>query len=311
MFNIQGKLVGTQNLQNLIMQLRKICSHPFLFHIGDFEDESRKLKNPNILVYSGKMLLLDRILPELLKRGHKVLIFSQFTRYSKLIESVLDILSDYCEYKAYKHCRIDGSVSYEERNLQIKQFSSSDDVNIFLLSTRSGGLGINLTASDTVIIFDSDWNPQCDLQAQDRVHRIGQKNPVIIYRFITAGTVENIILDKANNKRKLEKLVIHKGFNFFYSQAQFKGSKGYYRTKNELSVEELEAVLKSSDAELASTGLQYEYKDGVPLPSSLLTDEELGRILDRSAQSYIIKEAENTRFTSVKTSADKISNSFL
>ncbi|KAI8851824.1 SNF2 family N-terminal domain-containing protein [Chytridium lagenaria] len=191
-----ARIVGGQSLQNVLMQLRKICNHPYLFNV-DIEEplensrrataaqasKGRKGKGrrenevavrlPDIVACSGKMLMLERLLPRLFKEGHKVLIFSQMTR-------MLDVLAEWFEtVKMWKYCRIDGSVPLEIRRQQITDFNSSSDCNVFLLSTRAGGLGINLTAADTVIIFDSDWNPQVDLQAQDRVHRIGQTRPVI------------------------------------------------------------------------------------------------------------------------------------
>jgi ATP-dependent DNA helicase len=131
----------------LLMQLKKICNHPYLFNI-ETTDTSGEI--PEIIAWSGKMLLLERMLPELFARGHKVLIFSQMTR-------MLDVLSDYCETKEYGYCRIDGSISMEDRREQIKEFNEDPALKLFLLSTRAGGLGINLTAADTVIIFDSDW----------------------------------------------------------------------------------------------------------------------------------------------------------
>jgi ATP-dependent DNA helicase len=206
-----------------VVQLRKICNHPYLFDITGDEDlnvdmpvqhvDHSKLDAPavkatgipEIVTWSGKMLLLERLLPKLFEKGHKVLIFSQMTR-------MLDIIADWFEFvKRYKFCRIDGSVRMDIRRQQIHAFNTDPSIQVFLLSTRAGGLGINLTAADTVIIVDSDWNPQADLQAQDRVHRIGQTKPVIVYRLATAQTVECKILDKARSKRKLEKLVIHKG----------------------------------------------------------------------------------------------------
>src|SRR5204862_5050471 len=108
-------------------------------------------------------------------------------------------------------CRIDGGVKQQDRRSQIRDFNEDPNVKLFLLSTRAGGQGINLASADTVILFDSDWNPQQDLQAQDRAHRIGQTNPVIVYRLATKGTVEQTLLEKADGKRRLEKLVIQKG----------------------------------------------------------------------------------------------------
>eukprot|EP00842_Homolaphlyctis_polyrhiza_P000073 jgi/Hompol1/1066/HPOL_005504-RA len=284
----EPKTVSAQKLQNVVMQLRKICNHPYLFDIDDgnieqdlpvqhvstdmIEKKHAHSKLPEIVSWSGKMLILERLLPELFERGHKVLIFSQMTR-------MLDIIGDWCMFvKKWRYCRIDGNVNMEDRRMQMHEFNKpGSDVNLFLLSTRAGGLGINLTAADTVIIYDSDWNPQADLQAQDRVHRIGQKKPVIIYRLVTAGSIERHILDKAQTKRKLEKLVIHKG--------HFKGSGGYYKSNKATSTAELADLLDLQDTQQANSG-NYETVDGIPLPSSILTDEELGRILDRSPESY-------------------------
>jgi len=121
---------------------------------------------------------------------------------------MLDILQDYTEISGHKCVRIDGSTKQSERQEMIKKFSDEkSDYFIFLLSTRAGGLGINLTAADTVIIYDSDWNPQMDLQAQDRCHRIGQTKPVVVFRLITANSVEGKILAAANRKLRLERLV--------------------------------------------------------------------------------------------------------
>ncbi|KAI8928941.1 SNF2 family N-terminal domain-containing protein [Entophlyctis helioformis] len=317
------KLVNGQKLQNVIMQLRKVCNHPYLFDISQDEDFERDMpmkhlspsllgtasedatvaaastavvhqKLPEIVAWSGKMLLLERLLPALFERGHKVLIFSQMTR-------MLDVIADWCFFvKKWQFCRIDGSVHMEERRRQIHDFNHDPDHRIFLLSTRAGGLGINLTAADTVIIFDSDWNPQADLQAQDRVHRIGQRRPVIIYRLVTSGSVERRILDKAQAKRKLEKLVIHKG--------HFKGSKGYYTSNKSTHVSELAEILMAEDTEQANVGLYKETIDGVPLPSSILSDEELDRILDRSPEAYQVRggsESKDDKFRVVVEEGDE------
>jgi len=115
--------------------------------------------------------------------------------------TLLNILDDYCRYRGFSYCRIDGSTSTSDRDLRIEQFQNpSYDKFIFLLSTRAGGLGINLHAANTVIIYDSDWNPQVDLQAIDRAHRIGQTKPVNVYRFVTEGTVEEKIVERAAKK---------------------------------------------------------------------------------------------------------------
>ena len=152
---------------------------------------------------SGKLKLLDRMLPLLKKENHKVLIFSQMTE-------LLNIIQDYCYYKEYNMVRLDGSTKLVERQAAIDSYNNpNDDVFIFLLSTRAGGLGINLTAADTVFIFDSDWNPHQDSQAQDRCHRIGQKKPVIVYRLLTHNSIEIEMMERQLSKKKLEKLTIH------------------------------------------------------------------------------------------------------
>lgn len=147
------------------------------------------------------MQLLARMLPELKRRGHKVLLFSQMTR-------MLDLLEDWCALQGWKFARLDGSTRQLERQALIAQFSADPEQFVFLLSTRAGGLGINLTAADTVILYDSDWNPQMDLQAQDRAHRLGQTKPVCVFRLVTAQSVESRILSAAASKLKLERLVV-------------------------------------------------------------------------------------------------------
>ena len=192
-------------LQNVLMQLRKCCNHPYLFE-WPIDEHGNEAVNEILIEASGKMLLLDRILAELKRQGgHQVLIFSQMTR-------MLDILEDYLTWRKYTYRRLDGTISADERLRNMNEFQQSEeDIDVFLLSTRAGGLGVNLTRADTVIIFDSDWNPHMDLQAQDRAHRIGQKKTVMVYRLATAATVEEKVLHAAKQKLKLEKLVVSKG----------------------------------------------------------------------------------------------------
>ncbi|XP_016329415.1 lymphocyte-specific helicase-like [Sinocyclocheilus anshuiensis] len=245
-------------LQNILMLLKRCCNHAYLIEYpldpatGEFKIDEQ------LVEASGKFLILDRMLPELKKRGHKVLIFSQMT-------SILDILMDYCYLRGYDYSRLDGSMSYSDRDENMKKFSSDPEVFLFLLSTRAGGLGINLTAADTVIIFDSDWNPQADLQAQDRCHRIGQTKPVMVYRFITANTIDEKILERASAKRKLEKMVIHKN--------KFKGSKAELKeTKSCVDLNELVELLKSRDYDRAVKGTK----------GKVISDKDLEILLDRS-----------------------------
>ncbi|KAJ1849240.1 chromatin remodeling complex Adenosinetriphosphatase [Coemansia sp. RSA 2708] len=198
-----GKKEGKTRLLNIVMQLRKCCNHPYLF---DGAEPGPPFTTDEHLVYNaGKMAVLDKLLSKLRAQGSRVLIFSQMSR-------VLDILEDYCMMREYKYCRLDGSTNHDERVESIQDFNSPDsDKFIFLLTTRAGGLGITLTAADTVCIFDSDWNPQADLQAMDRAHRIGQTKQVYVYRFITEGSVEEKVLERAMQKLRLDQLVIQQG----------------------------------------------------------------------------------------------------
>ncbi|SMN18982.1 similar to Saccharomyces cerevisiae YBR245C ISW1 Member of the imitation-switch (ISWI) class of ATP-dependent chromatin remodeling complexes [Maudiozyma saulgeensis] len=187
-------------LLNIVMQLRKCCNHPYLF---DGAEPGPPYTTDEHLVYnSAKLKVLDRLLKKLKSQGSRVLIFSQMSR-------LLDILEDYCFFRDYKYCRIDGSTDHEDRIKAIDDYNAPDsDKFLFLLTTRAGGLGINLTSADTVVLFDSDWNPQADLQAMDRAHRIGQKKQVRVFRFVTNNSVEEKIIERATQKLRLDKLVI-------------------------------------------------------------------------------------------------------
>ena len=194
---------------NIMMELRKCCIHPFLINSAeeqishDWRQQHGDHESLKCLVQaSGKLVLMDKLLPKLKAGGHRVLVFSQMVR-------CLDILEDYIVQMRYPYERIDGRVRGNLRQAAIDRFSKPDsDRFVFLLCTRAGGLGINLTAADTVIIFDSDWNPQNDLQAQARCHRIGQQKPVKIYRLICRNTYEREMFDKASLKLGLDKAVL-------------------------------------------------------------------------------------------------------
>eukprot|EP01119_Soliformovum_irregulare_P006887 TRINITY_DN1929_c1_g1_i2.p1 TRINITY_DN1929_c1_g1~~TRINITY_DN1929_c1_g1_i2.p1 ORF type:complete len:1376 (+),score=395.63 TRINITY_DN1929_c1_g1_i2:257-4129(+) len=187
-------------LLNIVMELKKSANHPYLF--DNAEDADSKDPIGDMIRNSGKLVLLNKLLLRLKETGHRVLIFSQMVR-------MLDILSDYLRGCGFQFQRLDGSMARDERQRKLDHFNAKDSLDFcFLLSTRAGGLGINLSTADTVIIFDSDWNPQNDLQAEARAHRIGQKNVVNIYRLITRGTVEEDILQRAKNKMVLDHLVI-------------------------------------------------------------------------------------------------------
>lgn len=201
------------NLMNTMMELRKCCIHPYLINGAEEQImyEARQARTAGgepmssqqaLINSSGKLVLIDKLLPRLKADGHRVLIFSQMVR-------CLDILEDYVTHKHYPFERIDGRVRGSDRQQAIDRFSKpGSDRFVFLLCTRAGGLGINLTAADTVIIFDSDWNPQNDLQAQARCHRIGQSKAVKIYRLICRNTYEREMFDKASLKLGLDKAVL-------------------------------------------------------------------------------------------------------
>lgn len=190
-------------LLNILMQLRKCANHPYLF--DGAEPGPPYTTDKHLVDNSGKMVILDKLLPRLQSEESRVLIFSQMTR-------VLDILEDYCFWRNYNYCRLDGQTPHAERQVSIDEFNAPDSKKfIFMLSTRAGGLGINLATADVVILYDSDWNPQVDLQAMDRAHRIGQKKQVRVFRLITENTVEERIVEKAEMKLRLDNVVIQQG----------------------------------------------------------------------------------------------------
>lgn len=197
---LTAKSYSAVKLQNLLMQLRKVCNHPYIIH--DLKLHTATLKD--IIDGSGKFQVLDKLLDRLHSEGHRVLIFSQLIK-------TLDILERYCFYKKYKFQRLQGSMTSEQRKRAINNFNEKNSRDfIFLLSTRSGGQGINLATADTVIIFDADYNPQNDLQAAGRVHRIGQSKPVTIYRLVTRDSVEERILDIGHRKLMLDYAIIQR-----------------------------------------------------------------------------------------------------
>jgi len=200
-----GKKTGMRGLSNMLMQLRKLCNHPFVFEEVETQMSPGSSVNDLIWRTAGKFELLDRILPKFQATGHRVLMFFQMT-------AIMDIMEDYMRYKGVQFLRLDGSTKADDRSELLKQFNAPDSPYFcFLLSTRAGGLGLNLQTADTVIIYDSDWNPHQDLQAQDRAHRIGQKNEVRILRLISSNSVEEKILERAQFKLDMDGKVIQAG----------------------------------------------------------------------------------------------------
>jgi len=188
-----------QVLNNLVMNLRKCCNHPFLFPGVEIDPDTTSLEE--LIASSGKLAVLDKLLHALYSRGHRVVLFSQFTK-------TLDIIEDYVNLRGYQYCRFDGSVNRVQRTVLINRFNAPNSKDfIFFMSTRAGGMGINLQTADTCILFDSDWNPQPDLQAMARVHRIGQTKVVHVYRFVSRGTIEERVVQRAEKKLYLDQMV--------------------------------------------------------------------------------------------------------
>ncbi|KAL1110510.1 hypothetical protein AAG570_008038, partial [Ranatra chinensis] len=188
---------------NIVIELKKCCNHAQLTKPTESEVKTEDYLQ-NLLKGSGKLVLLDKLLVRLKETGHRVLIFSQMVR-------MLDILAEYLQLRHFPFQRLDGGIKGELRKQALDHYNAEGSQDFcFLLSTRAGGLGINLATADTVIIFDSDWNPQNDLQAQARAHRIGQKNQVNIYRLVTKSSVEENIVERAKQKMVLDHLVIQR-----------------------------------------------------------------------------------------------------
>ncbi|KAK0703771.1 CDH1-like protein [Lasiosphaeria miniovina] len=198
-----------QSLLNIMMELKKVSNHPYMFHGAEERVLAGRTRREDqikgLITSSGKMMLLDQLLTKLKKDGHRVLIFSQMVK-------MLDILGDYLRIRGYQFQRLDGTIPAGPRRMAINHFNAENSEDFcFLLSTRAGGLGINLMTADTVIIYDSDWNPQADLQAMARAHRIGQKKPVNVYRLVAKQTIEEEVVTRARNKLFLEYLTIQAG----------------------------------------------------------------------------------------------------
>lgn len=252
----KGKAKYTsKGLSNVLMQLRKVCNHPYLFQTNGYQIDF------DIVRSSGKFELLDRMLPKLKAAGHRVLMFSQMTQ-------LMHVLEDYFNYRGFRYLRLDGSTSADEREQRMFMFNASDSpFFIFLLSTRAGGLGLNLATADTVIIFDSDWNPAMDAQAQDRAHRIGQKNEVRVFRLVTNSPVEEKILSRATDKMNMNNLVVEAGkFNNKSKEADRRAM--------------LESLIKMEQEEAAHAAHGDDESSNVLLDDEInemmaLTDEEL------------------------------------
>ncbi|KAJ3768128.1 SNF2-family ATP dependent chromatin remodeling factor snf21 [Lentinula raphanica] len=246
----KGKSGGVKGLSNELMQLRKICQHPFLFESVEDKVNPSGVIDERIVRTSGKLELLNRILPKFFATGHRVLIFFQMTK-------VMDIMADFLRFLNVQFLRLDGGTKTEERASFVTLFNAKEsEYKVFILSTRAGGLGLNLQTADTVIIFDSDWNPHADLQAQDRAHRIGQTKAVLILRFITEKSVEEAMYQRARYKLDIDDKVIQAG-----------------RFDNKSTQEEQEELLRS----ILEADQEEENEE-----AGDMNDEELNALISRS-----------------------------
>ncbi|XP_047958765.1 ISWI chromatin-remodeling complex ATPase CHR11-like isoform X1 [Salvia hispanica] len=251
-----------KRLLNVAMQLRKCCNHPYLFQGA--EPGPPYTTGEHIIEHAGKMVLLDKLLPKLKERDSRVLIFSQMTR-------LLDILEDYLIFRGHYYCRIDGNTGGEDRDASIEAFNKpGSEKFVFLLSTRAGGLGINLATADVVIIYDSDWNPQADLQAQDRAHRIGQKKEVQVFRFCTEYTIEEKVIERAYKKLALDALVIQQG-----------------------RLAEQKTVNKDELLQMVRFGAEMVFNS----KDSTITDEDIDRIIAKGEEITAELDAKMKKFT--------------
>ncbi|KAL4808394.1 SNF2 family N-terminal domain-containing protein [Aspergillus unguis] len=254
-----GKKESKTRLLNIVMQLRKCCNHPYLFEGA--EPGPPYTTDEHLVDNAGKMAILDKLLGRMQAQGSRVLIFSQMSR-------VLDILEDYCVFREYKYCRIDGTTAHEDRIAAIDDYNKPDSEKfIFLLTTRAGGLGINLTSADIVVLYDSDWNPQADLQAMDRAHRIGQTKQVVVYRFITESAIEERVLERAAQKLRLDQLVIQQG-------------RAQQQAKNAASKDELLGMIQHGAAEIFNQqGGTKTLEEG-----KAMTDDDIDAILRKGEE---------------------------
>ncbi|XP_006861381.1 PREDICTED: chromodomain-helicase-DNA-binding protein 1-like isoform X3 [Chrysochloris asiatica] len=262
----ENEMAKKVKLQNVLSQLRKCVDHPYLF--DGVEPEPFEIGD-HLIEASGKLYLLDKLLAFLYSRGHRVLLFSQMTQ-------MLDILQDYMDYRGYSYERVDGSVRGEERHLAIKNFGQQP-IFLFLLSTRAGGVGMNLTAADTVIFVDSDFNPQNDLQAAARAHRIGQNKSVKVIRLIARDTVEEIVYRKAASKLQLTNMIIEGGHLTLGTQRPSPTADLQLSEILKFGLDKLLSSEGSTMDEIDLESILGETKDGQWISDALPTAEEESR----------------------------------
>jgi len=297
--NGQGKrMVAIRRLNNTVMQLRKICNHPFVFDEVERQINPYSVNNENLYRVAGKFELLQRILPKFQSTGHRILIFFQMTQ-------IMTIFEDFLLMQGYPYLRLDGSTKADDRSELLKKFNEPNSpIFIFMLSTRAGGLGLNLQTADTVIIFDSDWNPHQDLQAQDRAHRIGQTKEVRIFRLITVDSIEEYILERAQFKLNLDGKVIQAGKFDQKStneereamlRAIFEGEQEKNDVDEVYNDDELNEIIARDDAEI-ELFRRYDEERAVSTRSRLIEASELPKVYMDLEDDDVAALAEEDQF---------------
>ncbi|KAM6980690.1 chromodomain-helicase-DNA-binding protein 5 [Aplochiton taeniatus] len=288
---LNSKGGGNQvSLLNIMMDLKKCCNHPYLFPVAAVEAPvlpNGSYDGNQLVKSSGKLTLMQKMLQKLKEEGHRVLIFSQMTK-------MLDLLEDFLEYEGYKYERIDGGITGGLRQEAIDRFNAPGAQQFcFLLSTRAGGLGINLATADTVIIYDSDWNPHNDIQAFSRAHRIGQNRKVMIYRFVTRASVEERITQVAKRKMMLTHLVVRPGL----------GSK-----TGSMSKQELDDILKFGTEELFKDEIEAAMGRAM---GDINKDCEEGSVIhydDNAISKLLDRSQDNTEDTEIQNMNEYLSS---
>ncbi|CAG8687416.1 3340_t:CDS:2, partial [Ambispora leptoticha] len=239
------------SLQNVLMEVRKVLCHPYLMPgIEDTGIENEFIIHKNLVEASGKLMLLQKMLPKLKEKGNRVLVFSQF-------KMLLDIFEDFVIKEGWEYVRLDGDISGNERQSKIDAFQATDSkIFLFLLTTRAGGVGLNLTGADTVFIYDPDFNPHSDMQALSRVHRIGQDKKVLVFRFVTRSSAEERILQIGKRKLVLDHLIVEK------------------MEEEKLDANDVESVLRF--------GAEALFSDETDETALKYRDEDIEKLLDRS-----------------------------
>ncbi|KPI36928.1 Chromatin structure-remodeling complex subunit snf21 [Cyphellophora attinorum] len=310
----KGGKTSMRGLSNMLMQLRKVCNHPYVFEPVEDQMNPTKATNDSIWRTAGKFELLDRVLPKFEATGHRVLMFFQMTQ-------IMNIMEDFLRLRGTHYLRLDGGTKAEDRSELLRLFNEpGSKYQIFLLSTRAGGLGLNLQTADTVIIYDSDWNPHQDLQAQDRAHRIGQKNEVRILRLISSNSVEEKILERAQFKLDMDGKVIQAGK--FDNKSTAEERDAFLKTlleaaeaaehlgeQEEMEDDDLNMIMARSDEELAlfqemdkERNAKDRYGPDKPLPR-LMGEDELPEIYmaEENPQPEVTEEEYAGRGARVKT----------